>query len=76
MNPLIENLLQAAKVSDLSGESAKSETVANADYTDILVQISQMVAYMDMMLLVICVLVFFGIGLLFGYLITRWMRGN
>ena len=59
-----------------SGSSSPVETSTMIDYSDTLQQISQLIAYCDLLLVVLTILVFLGSGLFFGHLITRWMHGR
>ena len=62
--------------SSSSGASSPVETSTLIDYSDALQQISQLVAYCDLLLIILSVLIFLGLGLFFGHLVTRWMHGR
>lgn len=54
---------------------AKSGEAANdLDYSDALHQIAEMLAYMDIMILVLTVVVAISLGVFSGYVITQRMR--
>jgi len=71
-----KSALAFAETETSSGSASPSETVSSVDYSDALAQISQLVAYTDLVLIVISVLMFLGVGLFFGHLVTRWMHGR
>lgn len=72
-----EDKLTSGSSPDLSGaaESAK-EAFESVDYSDALQQIASLVAYCDMALLLISVLLFLAIGVFIGHLVTRWLHGH
>lgn len=59
----------------LSNEPA-SKAVENVDYTDSINQLMQLLAYTDLLLLVLIVFVVIISGMLLGLAITRWMKAR
>lgn len=52
-----------------------SPTVAN-DYSDVMQNLCELMAYQNMMLLVLTVVIVIGIGIYTGFQITKWLRSR
>lgn len=60
----------------LSSPASSDPDVVEVDYSDAIDQIAQLLAYQDMMILVLTVAVVLFLGVFLGYLVTRWMRNR
>lgn len=48
----------------------------NVDYSDVLNHIGELMAVADILMIILCVVLFFGVGVMTGYQVTRWLRSD
>lgn len=57
-------------------DAVASANADSVDYSATLEQVGQLLAVTDILLIILCVMVFLACGLFCGYQVTKWMRAD
>lgn len=57
-------------------DAVASANADSVDYSATLEQVGQLLAVTDILLVILCVMVFLACGLFCGYQVTKWMRSD